>query len=586
MTVVTHTPVLDVNGTALPDRWLGSLTGLRVERALGLAGRATIRFSDPGYGLSASNLFGLGKAVTIGLAAGGELMSGDVTGVSLDQTSSGPPDLVVVVHDLAHRLTRSTTVRTFRQVTVSDVLRQLARAHGMAARVVALPATLPYLMQNGTDLAFLEELTARTGTVWWVDGKTLVVAKADASAPVVEVGLGEELTEFSVRASGLRPDEVQVSGWDPTTKQTLVGNATPPPAAASVFVADYAKPGTKLSGTAKIAAADQVPTAAADAALLATSLLQDWSAAAVVGRGSGSVNAAITPGVVVKVKDAGPTSGSYRVSSVEHVYGRTGLTTRFTSGHHRPRGLVDTIGGSAARTSGSGAFSVSGLVVGIVTNIHDQESWGRVRVKFAGLAGEVESEWARVLSVGAGPSRGVVFHPEVNDEVLVGFEHGDPRRPVVLGGLFSSRSAPPWLPAQGANAVDQRRLSSRLGHFIELGDGSAATGQHLLLELASGHRLRLGADRFDLQIAAGKPLLISAGTAKIEFDASGNIAIEGNAISLKATGAITLEGTDVSIKGRTAAKVEATTVSVKGTASTAVEASGSLSLKGGMVAIN
>ena len=39
--------------------------------------------------------------------------------------------------------------------------------------------------------------------------------------------------------------------------------------------------------------------------------------------------------------------------------------------------------------------------------------------------------------------------PLVDDEVVVGFEHGDPRRPFVLGSLWNGRGKPDWLAADG-----------------------------------------------------------------------------------------------------------------------------------------
>ena len=70
--------------------------------------------------------------------------------------------------------------------------------------------------------------------------------------------------------------------------------------------------------------------------------------------------------------------------------------------------------------------------MGIVTNNKDPEGWGRVKVKFPTLTEEHESNWARVVALGAAKQRGFDCLPEVNDEVLVGFEHGDIHRPYIL----------------------------------------------------------------------------------------------------------------------------------------------------------
>ena len=56
------------------------------------------------------------------------------------------------------------------------------------------------------------------------------------------------------------------------------------------------------------------------------------------------------------------------------------------------------------------------------------------------LSPTYESDWARVAQFGAGKSSGAMFTPEVGDEVLIGFEFGDPRRPYVLGGLLNANT--------------------------------------------------------------------------------------------------------------------------------------------------
>jgi len=70
-----------------------------------------------------------------------------------------------------------------------------------------------------------------------------------------------------------------------------------------------------------------------------------------------------------------------------------------------------------------------GVAFGIVTNNNDPEGLGRVKVALPWLADQAETDWARVVSPMAGPERGVWFLPEVDDEVLVAFEHGSPSAP-------------------------------------------------------------------------------------------------------------------------------------------------------------
>ena len=80
---------------------------------------------------------------------------------------------------------------------------------------------------------------------------------------------------------------------------------------------------------------------------------------------------------------------------------------------------------------------VTGVVVGVVTNNQDPDGLGRVKVKFPWLSDADESSWARIAAPMAGKERGLYFLPEVDDEVLVIFEHGDLRFPFVPGALWN-----------------------------------------------------------------------------------------------------------------------------------------------------
>ena len=83
------------------------------------------------------------------------------------------------------------------------------------------------------------------------------------------------------------------------------------------------------------------------------------------------------------------------------------------------------------------------MVIGLVSDVRDPEGLGRVKLTFPWLSETFESGWARVSSAGAGRDRGFIVVPEVDDEVLVAFEDGDPSFPYVLGGLWNGRDKPP-----------------------------------------------------------------------------------------------------------------------------------------------
>jgi hypothetical protein len=193
-------PTIKVAGSPLAATWLNEVVSVRVQRALGLVGRATLRFTDPGYSLSATDTFALGKQVVIADPANGDLIDGTVTGVNLEQSASAHPELTVVVDDDAYKLTRGTRVATYLNASYSDVIRQVAQRNGLQVQVDSTTDVHEYLLQAGSDIEFLNGMVERAGLCWRVDGNTLVVTKIEPSGAVLTLTLGTTLTEFSVRA--------------------------------------------------------------------------------------------------------------------------------------------------------------------------------------------------------------------------------------------------------------------------------------------------------------------------------------------------------------------------------------------------
>ena len=131
-----------------------------------------------------------------------------------------------------------------------------------------------------------------------------------------------------------------------------------------------------------------------------------------------------------------------------------------------------------------------GVVPATVTDIQDPDGQGRVKIKLDwspdGKDGQGYEAWARMATLFAGNNRGSWFIPDVGDEVLVAFEHGDPRRPYVLGGLWNGQDKPPQSMASG-NAL--KVIRSRNGVKITLDDQD---GQEMLkLETPGGQKLTM-----------------------------------------------------------------------------------------------
>jgi uncharacterized protein involved in type VI secretion and phage assembly len=85
---------------------------------------------------------------------------------------------------------------------------------------------------------------------------------------------------------------------------------------------------------------------------------------------------------------------------------------------------------------------MSGVVSARVVKHEDWRGMGRVQIKYDWME-DGRTAWARMTTPSAGGGRGFMFMPEVGDEVLVAFEHGDPERPYVIGALWNGVDSAP-----------------------------------------------------------------------------------------------------------------------------------------------
>ncbi len=182
----------------------------------------------------------------------------------------------------------------------------------------------------------------------------------------------------------------------------------------------------------------------------------------------------------------------------------------------------------------------NGIVIGTVLDLEDPEKLGRVKVRLAQYNDE-QSCWARIVAPMAGKDRGFFFRPEKEDEVLVAFENGDPRRAYVMGALWSKVDTPP--PDDGKQADNNWRfIVSRSGHILRFDDTSGAekievidkTGKHRIIVDASGDKLQIICDSGDVEVKAP----------------AGSIKVEAKSIEITASADMTVKaGTQMKIQG-------------------------------------
>jgi uncharacterized protein involved in type VI secretion and phage assembly len=218
------------------------------------------------------------------------------------------------------------------------------------------------------------------------------------------------------------------------------------------------------------------------------------------------------------------------------------------------------------------AGKIFGVVVGVVTNNQDPDKLGRVKVKFPWLDDQDESNWARIATTMAGNNRGTFFLPEVDDEVLVAFEHGNVAKPYVIGALWNGVDAPVRDNADGKN--NQRVIRSRAGHEFILND--EAGKEQVEIKTKAGHQFLLDDTSGSEKIA----IVDKSGSNKIEIDTA------QNSVAISAKTKITLKAPTVEITADKEMTVKSAKVEITSDGPAKLESSAALTIKGTLVKIN
>lgn len=140
---------------------------------------------------------------------------------------------------------------------------------------------------------------------------------------------------------------------------------------------------------------------------------------------------------------------------------------------------------------------------GVVRDVDDPESMGRIVAQVPEVYGEMDSPWAMPSVPAAGPSHGFVALPRVGEGVWIEFEAGDLSRPIWSGCWWARGELP------APNGPDTRTLITAGGHQLVLDD----EGGTVQLLHAGGAELTMTASDITLKIGAAKVVLSSAGVS-------------------------------------------------------------------------
>lgn len=327
-------------------------------------------------------------------------------------------------------------------------------------------------------------------------------------------------------------------------------------------------------------------------------------------------------GAAIKIYDKHPIAGGETVvaSRVRVEYRAHVFRAEFTA---IPKGAVADPADPNDADSAGRAGSFGNLQTAKVTDDQDPDDLGRVKIQFPWDEQGAALPWVRVAVPWAGKDHGAFSTPDIGDEVLVGFEYGDPSRPVVLGSLYHDDHRPDCVTPKGTEEVLFAKTPA--GNVVRLVDTKDA--EEIVVAQKDGRneirmKLASSADKVTIDIRSEGQINLTAGKGikleakeKIEFvaeeiDAKANskyhssapetiieastkhaltspeVTVKANSKMAISTNELTADGgMKLDLKGLEV-KVEGTTMDLKAGATMNIQSSAPMAIKSSLVQIN
>ena len=547
--------VIEVEGSALAEAVDAQIESALVVDRLAMPDMFVVVFRDPTRDILSHARLEIGKSVkisTMGVNADTPeaLITGEVTSIEAEYDSLGAR-AVVRGYDRSHRLAAGRKTATYQNTKYSDIAQQIAAAAGLQADTDTSDGTLDHVFQvNQSDLDFLYAMAREIGFDCRVDDRTLIFKKpvesssapAAGGAQATDLIWGENLLEFRARMSAVaQVAKVEVRGWDPDAKDKIVGSAdaTATNAQLSVTPSDLAG---KVGGQTLVVT-DRPVSTQQGADQLAGACAQQVGSAAFEATAVAIGSAALKAGTAVTVSGIDPALvGKWVISGSRHEFGNGPYRTSLEFTGRQDRSIL----GLVSQGAPAGSDRIPGVVIAVVDDNDDPADLGRVRVRYPWLGDQAVSYWARLAMPGAGKDSGMVWVPQVGDEVLVAFEQGDPDHPFVIGGLWNGKDAAPL----GDGLLDQGKVKrsgfiSRSGHKLVFFDDAGESGIALI---SANNKLRLSLNETKGQLHVyfdGK--LLMEGTGDVEIKTQGDFKVNAQGVTIQGQGQTAIKGATVAI---------------------------------------
>ena len=560
---------------------LSSFISLQIEQNIGTHHRFQMSVElESGGNRYVHNISGskewLGESIVV-KAAGTPIFVGVVTNVQLHREGSDFGCIIVSGYSATYRMETAHSCYSWNDTTIGNVVKKLcAEAKVQLELNPAYKENKDYICQyEESDFDFIRRLAHQYQEWMYFDGTKLIFGKPRKLADPIRLEYGTTLSSLDIGLQTLARSE-QVFSYHSGADREMQ-RMTP----------DQAIGHDKLSGEAFRASLGMFSKPARQHALPRVS--NETELINYMGRKQAAETAETH---YITAESQVPT---LRVGSVISLYSsfleRVGNISKESLGNfiiieithevsqgsyykNRFKAIPATI---KALPSPKVRMPLAETQMATVLSNADPQGKGRVRVRMNWQTDGMQTGWVRVMTPDGGSSkdvrsnRGFVFIPEVGDQVLLGFRHGDPARPYVLGSLFNGVTG-----GGGGQGNNCKSLTSRTGSSLKLDDSKGSVTLHdkggvsMNFDGAGNSTLNAKATH---SVNVGDNASINVGTAKkgesapscLTMDSAGNIKLKGSSnIRLEidentyidlTSGKVTIKAATVSVVGTTSAAI-------------------------------
>ena len=530
-----------------------------------------------------SNKFKIGAKVEIELGQDKDLkkcFSGVITRNTLKMDARIAKMFVeLFVHDKAHVLTMTPQTVSFKDKSDDAVVKDIISKAGLSAKVGTMTLKNEMLTQNNiTSWDFINLRAEIYGFVVMAYEDTVSVNAPATKASGVEVLFGTEMVNFDLTIDGDNQiDKASGKIWDIKTQSVKEVNGE--------TIAEGSFGNVKYDDITKSTDCQEYVfvndgSEEEEIKTLGAGVIKLNRLAKIHGTITIFGNNKITPNTTVKISKCSDNfNGEAYVSGVKHILDNGIWTTTLYIGLNGKR-YSQLYSNIFNHSSCSVLAPMNGLKYGTIVKLDgDPKNDFRVLVNVPILHKSGEGIWCRLSTFYASKEGGIIFFPEVGDEVIVGFIDSDPRYGVVLGSLYNDKNKPS-VEMDAKNETKKILTNTKMEIAFNEKDKiiSILTPEKnsiVISDKDKGITLTQGSDTISLK------------DGSVEIKCGKDITLNGKNITLKASGAVQVKASkDLKLEGNNATLKGSMGANVEGGTSANLKSSGMTAVKGSMVNIN